>query len=228
MTSPSLHCWHVPSWPETGQTPGASGRLSPALSCMSAVWPLTLHFHVLVYVTDALNISSYILSTSIQEFTYCSAFWCMLMEQINGCCCFLCFQYSCVRYTTVVQQCRHERQSVQKQALYEHESSLIMKRVFYPESSLFSSFGWLSSGTTTRRPSWSGWTRRTTQGSSPWRRAATWRECLRDSAEDSSRYSDHKHNVETQHDNTANKSNLRQGWMTHSKSACKKCFQTQG
>lgn len=60
---------------------------------------------------------------------------------------------------------------------------------FYLESSLFSSSDWLSSGTTTRRPSWSGWMRRTTPESSLWRREATWRECLRDSAEDSHRYS---------------------------------------
>lgn len=31
LTNPSLHCWHVPLWPETGQTPGASGTASLTL-----------------------------------------------------------------------------------------------------------------------------------------------------------------------------------------------------
>ena len=45
----------------------------------------------------------------------------------------------------------------------------------------------LPSGTTMKRASWSGWMRRIIHGSSPWRRVATWRKCLKDSAEASKR-----------------------------------------
>lgn len=48
-------------------------------------------------------------------------------------------------------------------------------------------FSW-HAGTTMRRTSWSGSMKRITQGSYPWRREETWKECLKDSAEGWSRY----------------------------------------
>lgn len=61
LTSLSLHCWPVPSWPETGQTPGASGRGCSALLLLCCG---TINHNLYIHVGDELKAETGNLSVS--------------------------------------------------------------------------------------------------------------------------------------------------------------------